>query len=118
MEDMNRRSAIALGLTAATLPILGLPTPAAAAAYGPDEGQEVHPGIRVIELGKRESMIAAYKEIALIDLVFQPAAVYPDEAMMHDMVCQVTDGELQIKQGSMEFAVKPGDIYSCGKGAH
>ena len=116
MEDMNRRFALALGLTVATTPVLAFAAPAAAATYGPDEGQEVQPGVRLIDLGKRDSMISAYKTISMLDLVFQPGAVFPESPMEHDMVCQVTEGELQIKQGSMEFAVKPGDVYSCGKG--
>ena len=84
--------------------------------YPDDAGSEVMPGIRLVELGKRESAIAAYKEIAMLDLIFAPGAVYPEEAMQHDMVCQCIEGELQIKQGTNEFSIKPGDVYSCGKG--
>ena len=59
MEDMNCRSAVALGLTvAAATPLVALATPAVAAMYGPDEGKEYHPGVRVIMLGKRDSMIS------------------------------------------------------------
>jgi hypothetical protein len=61
MDDINRRSTLALGLTVvAVTPLVALTTPAMAAMYGPDEGKEFHPGVRVIMLGKRDSMIAAY----------------------------------------------------------
>lgn len=33
------------------------------------------------------------------------------------MVCQVTEGEMQVKAGAMEFAAKEGDVWSCGKGS-
>ena len=114
MDVIDRRSTLLLG--AAAFGIAALPRRASAAMYGGDAGSEIMPGIRLVELGKRDSMISAYKEIALLDLIFAPGAVYPEEAMQHDMVCQCVEGELQIKQGAMEFSVKPGDVYSCGKG--
>ena len=61
-------------------------------------------------------MIKAYKNVEMIDVVFQPKAAIPvGEPMEHDMVCQVTAGELQVKAGDMEFAAKEGDVWSCGK---
>lgn len=118
MELMNRRSALALGLTVAATPLVVSATPAAAKAYGATEGKEIFPGVRVVELGKRESVIAAYKNLEMIDVVFQPAAAFPvGEPMTDDMVCQVTEGELQVKAGAMEFAAKAGDVWSCTKGS-
>ena len=119
MEDINRRSTLGLGLTvAAVTPLVTLTTPAMAAMYGPDEGKEYHPGVRVIMLGKRDSMIAAYKQVQLSDTVFQPGSTWPDEPVPNDMVCTVTEGELEITQGSMKFTCKAGDVYSCGKDTH
>ena len=43
MEDMNRRSALALGLSAGTVPLFALSTPAAAAMYPADAGKEILP---------------------------------------------------------------------------
>jgi quercetin dioxygenase-like cupin family protein len=115
MEHVSRRTALAMGLAT---PVISLASPALAAMYGPEEGQEVHPGVRVIMLGKRDSMIPAYKSLQLIDIVFQPGSSWPDEAMANDMVCTVTEGELEITQGDMKFTCKAGDVYSCGKGTH
>ncbi len=54
MEDIDRRSALAFGFaTAATWPALFTPTPAFAQRYRPDEGREIAPGVRRIELTKR-----------------------------------------------------------------
>jgi ethanolamine utilization protein EutQ (cupin superfamily) len=70
----------------------------------------------IVTLGTRESMIKAYNTVEMIDVVFQPGAEFPiGEPMEHDMVCMVTEGELQVKAGDMEFAAKPGDVWSCGK---
>jgi len=119
MKDMDRRSVMALGLTvAAATPLVALATPAVAAMYGPEEGKEYHPGVRVIMLGNRESTIAAYKQIQMSDTVFQPGSTWPDEPMPNDMVCTVIEGELEITQGDMKFTCKGGDVYSCGKDTH
>ena len=119
MEDLNRRSAMALGLTAAAAAqMVAMTRPALAEMYGKDEGKEYHPGVRVVMLGKRDSMISAYKEVQLSDTVFQPGSTWPDEAMPNDMVCTVIEGELEITQGDMKFTCKGGDVYSCGKGTH
>lgn len=119
MEDLDRRSAMALGLTIATaVPFAALPRRAVAEMYGLDEGKEYHPGVRVVMLGKSESMITAYKTIQLSDTVFQPGSTWPDEPMLNDMVCTVIEGELEITQGDMKFTCKDGDVYSCGKDTH
>src|SRR5262245_58314434 len=109
MEEVNRRSAIALALTAATAaPFIGMAKPAAAAMYKPEEGKEYHPGVRVIMLGNSESSIPAYKTIQLSDTVFQPGSTWPDEPMPNDMVCTVIEGELEITQGDKKFICKDG----------
>jgi hypothetical protein len=41
MEEVNRRSAIALGMTGA---LCALTTPAVAQEYGPNDGKELSPG--------------------------------------------------------------------------
>jgi len=115
---MDRRSALAIGLTMAATPLLASATPAAAKTYGPNDGKELFKGVRLVELGKRDSEIRAYKTVEMIDVVFQPGGTFPlGQPMEHDMVCQVTQGELQVKQGSKEFAVKEGGVWSCGKGS-
>jgi quercetin dioxygenase-like cupin family protein len=118
MNELSRRSALALGATAAATSLVAWASPAVAQTYSPTEGEEIFPGVRVVTLGTRESEISAYKTVDMIDVVFQPAAEFPlGEPMEHDMVCQVTEGELQVVAGDMEFAAKAGDVWSCGKGS-
>jgi redox-sensitive bicupin YhaK (pirin superfamily) len=116
MKEVTRRSALAIGATVTTTAFLGWRLPAAAQAYGATEGNEIFPGVRVVTLGTRDAMIKAYKTVEMVDVVFQPGAEFPvGEPMEHDMVCMVTEGELQVKAGDMEFAAKVGDVWSCGK---
>lgn len=117
MESMNRRSAMALGLTvAAATPLFVSGTPARAQEYGPNDGTEIAPGVRLVEVGTGNSDIPAYKEISIVDIVFQPGAVAPEEVMEDDMVCTITAGEFTIKKEDKEFNLKEGDMYTCAKG--
>jgi hypothetical protein len=118
MNNMNRRSAIALGMTVAAMPLMAGSAKAIPKTYGPDEGKELSPGVRLIELGKRDSNIPVYKTVEMVDIVYQPgAADPPGEAMEADMVCQTIVGELEVTAGEQKFTAKEGDVWSCGKGS-
>jgi quercetin dioxygenase-like cupin family protein len=118
MEDIDRRSALALGFaTAATLPALLTPTPVSAQRYRPDEGREIAPGVRRVELTKRASEIPAYATVSMRDTVYQPGSKSESPAMPNDMVCHCLEGELQVSQGpDKTFVAKTGDVWSCMKG--
>jgi hypothetical protein len=116
MEGMNRRSAMALGLTAvATTPLVALATPAAAAMYGPDDGKEILPGIRQVDLGKWPVSFATYKTAVATDYIFAPGSGFPNEAMKNDMICQMLEGEVWVKQGENEYTAKTGHVFACAK---
>ena len=113
MEPLNRRSTLALGITAAATPLIAWATTASAQTYGPDEGKEIGPGVRVVDLGERPSNIPAYKMVKLRDVVIQPGAKTPDNKMMNDMLCHMTEGELSVVQNQKQFTVKKGDVWTC-----
>ena len=93
MKDMNRRSALMLGVSAAAAtPLFTLASPAMAQTYGPNDGKELYPGVRMVELGTFNSDIPAYKSISMVDIVFQPGAVAPEEVMKNDMLCYIAAG--------------------------
>jgi len=123
-QVVDRRSALALGLTAATAPLFVGAAPAVAAGtggiptYGPNDGKELSPGRRLVEVGEAPSEMAAYKSVKIIDVVYQPGAADPTEAMMDmDMVCYIMSGEFTVKKmGKDPYTVKAGDFYTCGKG--
>ena len=118
MNEISRRSALALGATVVATPMVALATPAAAQKYSPTDGEEIFPGVRLVKLGSRDSHIPAYKTVFMEDVVFQPKGTIPlGDVMMDDMVCTVTEGELEIKAGEMDFVAKEGDVWSCAKGS-
>jgi hypothetical protein len=118
MDDIDRRSALAFGFaTAATLPVLLTPTPASAQRYRPDEGREIAPGVRRVDLTKRASEIPGCATVSLRDMVYQPGAKSENPAMANDMVCHCLEGELQVSQGpGKQFVAKTGDVWSCRRG--
>ena len=116
MKGMNRRSTMALGLSAATAPLFISAAAAATKEYGPTDGKELFPGVRLVELGAFNSDIPAYKSIFMVDIVFQPGAVVPETVMKDDMVCQIAAGEFKIKKADKEFTLKEGEMYTCAKG--
>jgi hypothetical protein len=68
MEEINRRSALTIGLaTAAAMPLFALATPAGAAeivpTYGPNDGKEIAPGVRLVEVGKWGSDMTGIKSV-------------------------------------------------------
>ena len=81
MENMDRRLVLALGVASSALV---LPTVAAAQTYGPDEGKELAPGVRQVDLGEGESVLPGYKMLKLRDIVIQPGAKTPDNVMKND----------------------------------
>jgi quercetin dioxygenase-like cupin family protein len=121
-ELMSRRAAVTLGLSAiTTAPLFASATSAKAAGapnYEPNEGRELSPGRRLVEIGEIPSEMDAYKSIKVVDVVYQPGAADPKEAVMDvDMMCYILAGEFSIKKtGKEPYTVKEGDFYTCGKG--
>ena len=114
MEQIDRRSALAFGL--AGISGLVISEQAAAQTYGSSDGKEVGPGVRQVDLGETESLIRAYGKVRLRDIVLQPGAKTPDNMMMNDMLCHMTEGELAVMQNDKQFTVKKGDVWTCAKG--
>jgi hypothetical protein len=98
MHRMARRPAIALGLAAgagatpATGGVAQMPMP------GPGEGQEVAPGVRLVQYGKGPAIVPDYKSLSLYDVVFQPGSELPSSAMKNAMLCHIAEGELRVMQ--------------------
>src|SRR3954471_16446214 len=98
MEQIDRRSALAFGLVGVSGLVLS--GQAAAQTYGPSEGKETGPGVRQVDLGERASVIPAYGKVRLRDIVVQPGSKTPENMMMNDMLCHMTEGELAVVQNN------------------
>jgi len=121
MGEIDRRSALLLGL--ATAGIASVPAdPAVAQPYRPDEGREISPGVRVVDVSEREIMhgrdavLPSYKRVVVRDVVFQPGAKDKGDAMRNDMVCLCVEGEMRLDhRDGHPFTVKKNDVWTCVK---
>jgi hypothetical protein len=114
MENLDRRSAILFGASL-FVPLVSLSRPAEAAMYAADAGKEIMPGIRQVELGKWPIDLGSYKSAVVNDYVFGPGTGFPNEVMKNDMICQMIEGEVWVKQGDKEFTAKMGHTFTCAK---
>jgi len=122
MSEIHRRSALILGLATAGSALVAADSPLAQ-PYRPDEGKELAPGVRLVEVSEREAMhgresvLPAYKRVKVIDIVLQPKVRHKDDAMRSDMVCLCLDGQMRMDhRDGHAFTVKKNDVWTCVKG--
>ncbi|MGK7870962.1 hypothetical protein [Falsiroseomonas sp. E2-1-a20] len=120
MRNFDRRSAVVLGLSTATA-ALAVSQPATAEtygpSYGPNDGRETAPGVRRVDISRRETMMPGYKMVSLRDVIYQPGAKTQSPVMPNDMVCHMLDGELNLDLGpGGQFVARKGDVWTCTKG--
>jgi hypothetical protein len=95
MQKVNRRSAVALGLAAASAAAV---RPAIAQTPGATETSPF-PGVVVRSYGEERSLIPGFKTVTLRDVILQPGAKTKEETeMMNAMVCHIAEGELRVVQ--------------------
>jgi ethanolamine utilization protein EutQ (cupin superfamily) len=49
------------------------------------------------------------------DYIFAAGSGFPNEAMKNDMICQILEGEIWVKQGENQYTAKTGHVFACAK---
>ena|SRR3954452_19525150 len=116
MRNIDRRSAVALGLGAAsatlTKPVMAQTT----ASPAPTETSP-GPGVVVRTYGEERSLIPGFKTVLMRDVIVQPGAKTQEETeMMNAMVCHIAEGELTIVQDGKRLTGKKNYVWTCNKG--
>jgi hypothetical protein len=116
MRNIDRRSAVALGLGAAsatlTKPVMAQTT----ASPAPKETSPA-PGVVVRTYGEEHSLIPGFKTVVMRDVIVQPGAKTQEQTeMMNAMVCHIAEGELTIVQDGKRFSGKKNYVWTCNKG--
>ncbi len=112
MTQVDRRSALAIGLAAASAAMV---KPAAAQTTGYKD-TTVAPGVVNRVYGEGPSIIPGFKTISLRDIIIQPGSKTPEnQVMMNAMVCHVTEGELRVVQDGKTFTAKKDFVWTCNK---
>jgi hypothetical protein len=113
MEKVNRRSAVALGLAAASAAMV---KPAAAQTtdiVGKDTTP--WPGVVVRVYSETPAIIPGFRTVQLRDVIMQPGSKTMGPPMENAMVCHVTEGELQVEQEGKTFTAKKNFVWTCNK---
>ncbi len=80
MDDIDRRSALALGMTAGSLLLVGMPQIASAAEgeMATEGAAALPPGITMQMLFDGPTTLPGYSKIRLEDYTFQPGSGFPE----------------------------------------
>jgi hypothetical protein len=116
MQNVNRRSAVAWGLAAASAAVV---KPAIAQTPGSPGATETSPfpGVVIRSYGEERSLIPGFKTVSMRDVILQPGAkTQEDTEMMNAMVCHIADGELRIVQDGKTLTAKKNYAWTCNKG--
>ena len=115
MKNVNRRSALKIGVAAASAALVK-PSLAQApnALAGKDESP--WPGVVVRTYSQGPSMIPGFKTVSMRDIIMQPGSKTAGPPMPNPMVCHILEGEMRIDQEGKSFAAKKNFCWTCNKG--
>ena len=107
--DLARRDLLRLGLAGASVLVLGL-------SHSGQTGEMSMPGVERKVLKEVDSNIPGYAKIRLRDVIFQPGSSTPTMTMENDMVCETTEGTLEVTKDGQTFTAPKGTLWTCRKG--
>src|SRR2546429_9809182 len=110
MTKVDRRSALAIGLAAASVAVVR-PTTAQTTGF---KDTTPWPGVVVRAYdGETPSIIPGFKTVSMRDLIMQPGAKTMGPPMENAMVCHLTEGELQLDQVGKPFTANKDFVWTC-----
>jgi hypothetical protein len=114
MTRIDRRSALKIGLAAASGAVVG-----SAAAQTTDglTGKDTSPfpGVVVRTYGESPSIIPGIKTVSMRDIIMQPGSKTAGPPMPNAMVCHILEGEMRIDQEGKVFTAKKNFCWTCNK---
>jgi hypothetical protein len=115
MENIDRRSALALGLAAVSVPTIGMGL-ATAQTTGTPTDKTLGPGVVERMYGQVPSMVPGFKTVQFRDIIFQPKSHFEARSMPQPMICHIVEGELRIVQDGKEIKAPKNFVYTCNTG--
>ena len=114
MQNVDRRSALALGLAAASTAVVNS---AVAQTAGSPPETSPSPGVVVRTYGEERSLIPGFKTVVMRDVILQPGAKTQENTeMMNAMVCHIAEGELRVVQDGKPSTAKKNYVWTCNTG--
>jgi quercetin dioxygenase-like cupin family protein len=103
---LARRDMLRFGLMGASVLALGT-------GGGVLAGEE---GIERRVVKEVNSMIPGFPKLRIRDTIFQPGAVLSERKMANPMICEVTQGTLEVTVDGKTFTAQKGDFWTCRAG--
>src|SRR5438093_12717690 len=101
MDKLDRRSALAFGLIAASAAMV---KPAAAQPMEAGKETTLAPGVVQRVYGEGHAIIPDFKTVAMRDIIMQPGSKTDYNPMKNAMVCHLTEGQLRLVQNDRNFS--------------
>ena len=114
MQKANRRSAVALGLAAASAAMVKPAASQTTDIVGKDTTP--YPGVVMRVYSETPALIPGFKTVSMRDVIMQPGSKTMGPPMMNAMICHIPEGELRIEQAGKTFTAKKNFVWSCNKG--
>lgn len=105
--DIDRRTLLVLGLTGV---VVMAQSKGAAAQPIEEKGKVERKASQPIE-----SMVPGYSKVRLREVTYEPGASTKAK-MQNAMICECTQGTLEVTQDDKKFTAKKGDIWTCKVG--
>jgi hypothetical protein len=113
MQKVDRRSAVALGLAAASAAMVKPAASQTTDIVGKDA--TLWPGVVVRVYSETPAIIPGFKKVQMRDVIMQPGSKTMGPPMMNAMVCHITEGELRIEQEGKTFTARKNFVWTCNK---
>ena len=107
--NVKRRGVMVVGLAGASAFLVGN-TGSAYAQPIEEKGKVERKGLKPVD-----SMVPGFPKVRLREVTYQPGASTKAK-MQNAMVCQCTQGTLEVSQDDKTFTAKTGDIWTCKVG--
>ena len=116
MKKIDRRSALAFGLAAASAAMIKPAAAQTAAAIGWKDANP-YPGVTLRNYGDpaTASLIPGFKTVSMRDIIMQPGSKTAGPPMMNPMVCHILEGEMRIEQEGKSWTAKKNYVWTCNK---
>ena len=63
-----------------------------------------------------DSNISSYAKIRVRDVIFQPGSSTPTMTMDNEIVCETTEGSLEVTKDGQVFTAPKSTLWTCRKG--
>ena len=117
MKRIDRRSALAFGLAAASAAMIQACSSVQTAAAIGWKDTNPYPGVTVRNYGDSAtaSLIPGFKTVSMRDVIMQPGSKTTGPPMMNPMVCHILEGEMRIEQDGKSWTAKKNYVWTCNK---